>query len=220
MRSVNFIPARRLAARSRRRRRNRWAVTMSVYALMLVGVYGGAYALWGGGHVALADEERRTTLRIEQSKRDIHTLQEELTAGEATLKANRALTDQPDWSILLALVARDLNDEVVLTRCELKGGASAAPTATAATPMPTTASAPAAVPAASPEGARPEVFVLDVTGYGKTMMAVSQFVLAMERTGLFDEVRLVKTNREPFLTTSAVAFQITCLMESRSGDEP
>ncbi len=225
MQSVNFIPARRIAAKQRRRRMNRWAVTVSVYAMLLIGAYACSYALWGGGHAAMADEERKTSLRIEQAKRAISTLQGELTAEEATLKANQALADQPDWSVLLVLVARSLGDEVVLNRCDL-GPGQALETAAAGSPapgsrpsVPPTAGPPAAGPP-SPvprEAAAPGPFVLAVAGYGKTMTAVSQFVLALERLGLFDQVRLIKTNREPFLSTQAVAFQIECSLGSNGG---
>jgi hypothetical protein len=215
MQSVNFIPARRITAKQRRRQINRWAVTVSVYAMLLIGVYACSYALWGGGHAAIADEERKTSLRVEQAKRAISTLQGELTAEEATLKANQALADQPDWSVLLVLVAGSLSDEVVLNRCDLRPG-QVLETAAAGSPAP--GPPPSGPPSPAPgAAATPGPFVLTVAGYGKTMTAVSQFVLALERLALFDQVRLIKTNREPFQSTQAVAFQIECSLGNNGG---
>lgn len=225
MQSVNFIPARRTAAKQRRHRTTRWTVTVSAYAVLLVGVYACAYALWGGGYAAVADEERKTGLRAEHAKQAVNALQAELAAEEATLKANQALADQPDWSVLLVLVARDLGDEVVLDRCDLRPGQALETTAAGSpAPAPPSSVSPTAGPpaAAAPspasgEAAAPGPFVLAVAGYGKTMTAVSQYVLTLERLALFDQVRLTKTNREPFLSTQAVAFQIECSLGGNGG---
>jgi hypothetical protein len=49
---------------------------------------------------------------------------------------------------------------------------------------------------------------------------VSQFVLRLEQTGLFESVELVKTNREPFLATDAVAFKLDCQLKGARLDAP
>lgn len=208
MQSVNYIPSHRLAAKGRRRRTNRWVVIGSAYAALLLGMYACFYALWGGGHRALADERQETDLRIQRTKQAIATVQRQLAAEEMTLEANQALADQPDWSVVLMLLAKSLDDEVVLNRCELKAAPTPAPT-TPPTPVPTSA---------QPARTNTNTFVLVMAGYGKTVASVSRFVLELERPGLFDQVRLIKTNREPFLSGHAVNFQIECSIGAAQGD--
>jgi Tfp pilus assembly protein PilN len=192
MRDANFIPRHRFHARRRRRRLSLWIAGATVYAVLLLGAYASCYALWAGGGDALAAEQEAAKARIQQTNHLIAATQTELATQERTLKANREVQDHPDWSLLLMLLARSMNDDVVLDRCELK-------------------------PEDSPDE-RPSQkgsaggFRLDMSGHAKTVAAVSRFALELERTELFDHVRLLKTKRQPFLAGSATAFQIECVI--------
>jgi hypothetical protein len=46
---------------------------------------------------------------------------------------------------------------------------------------------------------------------------VAQFVLRLQQTGLFDDVRLLRTGREPLLDTTAFAFELTCMIRGDNG---
>ena len=50
---------------------------------------------------------------------------------------------------------------------------------------------------------------LQVSGHGKTPESVSQYVLRLERTELFDMVNLLQTNRDPIGAGDATSFSIT-----------
>jgi len=196
MRDANFIPKHRFHARRRRRRLILWIAGATVHAVLLLGAYASCYALWGGGGGAVAAEQEAAEARIQQTKQMIAAAQTELATEERTLKANRVVRNHPDWSLLLMLLARSMNDDVVLGRCELK---------------------PEDSPDESPsqeDGANG--FRLDMSGHAKTVTAVSRFALELERTGLFDQVRLLKTKRQPFLSGSATSFQMECVI----GREP
>ena len=110
--------------------------------------------------------------------------------------------DRPDWSVVLALLARNLDDDLVLKRCKLE---------------PEVVRKAAASPqhAAGAQADEPKRFSLEIAGLGRSQKAISHFVLRLERTNLFQKVTLVKTNREPFVTGRAMAFQIRCLLGRR-----
>jgi len=195
MNDANLIPKHRLYARRRRRRLNLWATGGTAYLVLLLGAYASCYALWGGGGDAATIEQERAKARIQQTKQLIAAAQSELAAGERTLEANRALQSHPDWSLLLLLPARSMDDDVILSHCELKPD--------------------------NPPGDRPSPedgaggFRLDISGYGKTVTAVSRLALKLERTELFDQVRLLKTKRQPLLSGSATCFQIECFLDRK-----
>ena len=118
------------------------------------------------------------------------------------LSVNKAMGKQPDWSVLLVVLARELGDEIVLNECKLSlldtgksgSGGSAEPSDHSVKDIPL--------------GQRR--YRLDMSGFGRTQMAVSRFVLRLERIGLLEKVKLTKSNRRTFMTGKAVAFRIEC----------
>jgi hypothetical protein len=46
---------------------------------------------------------------------------------------------------------------------------------------------------------------------------VSQFTLALQRIGIFGQVRLIKTNREAYLSGQAIHFAIEGTLQDRPG---
>jgi hypothetical protein len=193
MKNVNFMPAYRIVARQRRRRMRCWAVVIVVTLALELGGIACGYGLWCGGRMVLAKEEDRAVATIQSADRAIRMLQGELATKEATLKANQALEGQPDWSRLLSLLAQSLGDGVIVKRCELKLRPPSGPV--------TPASAP---PKES------DAYALKVTGIGRAVADVLQFAGELERSGLFDQIRLIKTDTEPFLSGSATSFEMEC----------
>jgi hypothetical protein len=63
-----------------------------------------------------------------------------------------------------------------------------------------------------PDSAQPRRFTVELRGLATTQPAVSQFVLRLQQIGLFDDVKLLRTGREPVFNTSAVSFEITCVI--------
>jgi hypothetical protein len=205
MNDMNFIPSYRLTARRRRARIRRWTTACVAWAIFLVTLYGGAYTLWGGGRTALAGDKKDVAVRIRESSQAIRILQHELAVQNLLLRNGQIVENQPDWSLLLAVLPQTLSGDVVLRRCELRADRpSAAP---AAAPAP---SSPAAAQSAAPGAETPTTYLLKVAGCGKTMPAVLQFVQELERTGLFDQVRLVETSPEAMQTLTVTGFQVEC----------
>ena len=194
MNDVNLIPSARLQTRHRRARTRRWAVVCVACVLLLVGVYLICQSRWGGAGRADTRQMARVGEQIQNYNRRIAALEREITRGEAKIEAHRAVRNQPDWSVLLAMLAKSLEDDLVLKECYF---------ATA----PQTPSVVAGGEANSPNR-RP--FVLEVSGLGRSQTAVSQFVLRLEKAKLFDRVKLIRTGRQTFLTGKAIGFQLEC----------
>jgi len=179
---------------------------VACYALVLTAAYAGCRVTWGVDTDTLVGRQEATTQRIHAVGQQIGYAQAELAQAACTIKANQLVGGHPDWSLLLMLLARNMNDEVVLHQCSLG-------------PQ-TDAGAAAPVLAAAGDANATGAWRLDMTGYGRTVTSVSQYALALERTGLFQEVRLLKTVRQPFLAGSATHFQIQCALGAGAEGSP
>jgi hypothetical protein len=197
MASLNLIPKWRRERRKLLARRRAWTIAACAYAAILAIGYLGWRIAWRA-------ETHDLAARLTLARRDI----DEMTRGNARLRAtigatrrrlavNEALLAQPDYSLALALVARLRGDEVVLNRCTLDA------------PSKGSESLPG-----DPSG--PPHFNLH--GFGRSQAAVSQFALRLERSGLFQNVSILKSNREAFLTGEAVAFRIECLVRTDAAE--
>ena len=141
---------------------------------------------------------------VEQAESTVDALRGRIGRAEARLTSGRAVGEQPDWSLLLAMLSSALGDETVLRSIRLQAPPEAAPGAAGSSGKPGRADAARTLQPIS----------LEVTGLGRTQQVVSEFVLRLEHTPLFETVRLVDTRREPFLNDHAVVFRIECVLEA------
>ncbi len=198
MYSVNLIPASRRQVRRRRVRRRGWLGVCAVYGALLLAAFLISDLAWGGGDRSVPDELRRAAATIEQLQAASAEAEGKLAQADWALSASRAVGTQPELNVLLALLAKSLDDELVLSRCQLEWLRQGDPKT---------------VPSAQAK----KGFNLEVAGFARTQAAVSRFVLRLERASVFDQVRLVKANREAFLAGQAVAFLVECLLEEKDG---
>ena len=112
MTSISLIPAYRRDARKRHRRLRRWGATCAGYVAFLVATYAFCTAVWGANGRTLDSQFQHTAGEIAQADQKIIALEKELRHNERLLAANRVLADQPDWSLLLALLSHALQDDV------------------------------------------------------------------------------------------------------------
>ena len=166
---------------------------------MLLAACGLSYAIWGGDQAAVAAQSERAARQVEEGQRIITKLQPELSEAQARLDMITAIDEQPDWSILLRLLAKESTDQIVLSQCRLDRQSDAKS---------------AVVKAATAQTAS---HLVTVTGFGRSQAAVSHFVLRLEEAKIFDQVSLIKTSREPFATGDAFAFRIECSLSSGGG---
>jgi len=202
--ALNLIPVARLEARRRQAAAHRWLVGGAVFVTLLITVSVFVQMRWGGEPADLADALSEATAQTEQTRRQLTQLQAELTAIERRLAANRAVTNQPDYAVLLALLARQLDDELILRSCAFE-------------PIPIDRSETRRSMDATGEQTDadlPPGFTVAASGLAANQRAVSAYVLRLEQTGLFHRVRLVNTRREPtnFGTGRAIAFEIECYL--------
>jgi hypothetical protein len=199
---INLIPASRLKARRGASRVRLWLAVIPACSALFAGAWVINWLGWSTDLGPLTAELEATKLRIKQSKTVLAGHGKELREAEAKLRANRAVGEQPDWSILLEVLAAKLGTDAGLKACILE------PVAAAATPG-----------AKSKEGSghgRPEELKLTLKGVADTQAAVSKFVLGLEATGAFDLVQLVETNRDKG-SDEGIGFEVVCRLTDPGG---
>jgi hypothetical protein len=139
--------------------------------------------------------------QIDRNRSALAAAETMLSEAESQLRASRAITDQPDWSQLLALLARKSEGQVVLRACIVRPREMPA----VAAPRPGMPKSPPAEPA----------ILVNLSGLGTSQGAVSEYALRLESTGLFQRVALLDTTREPIDGLPLVAFRIECTLTDR-----
>ena len=103
--------------------------------------------------------------------------------------------------MLLGLLARNVHDDVVLEFCRLRQSDRAG----------------AGKGASAAEARLDRPLLLDLGGLAMSQGVVSRFVLRLEKTGLFDQFRLINTSPRKFLKKDVVAFRLECLLSGQGG---
>ncbi len=209
MKCVNLIPAGRREARARRRHLRRLGAVVAVCAAAVLGGYVACYALDDGEGSRLLGEARGEVERLGMAHEEMRSLRRQISDARRKLAAARMRAKHPDWSLLLAMLAGHVSDELILERCCLRpvkpGSQDAGRT-------------PA--PGGTAPGGQVERYVLELTGLARSQTAVSQFVLRLEKSGVFREVRLVKTHRREFRNAKVVGFRVECSLSGERERTP
>ena len=185
----------------------RWWVAACGAACMalFVGLVG-VHALGGVDEASLYVEMARIASISDDIRGEADRLGQELAEVDARLATNLAVGGQPDWSVLLALLADTMGEEIALSEVRLgRGGDLSAPSPGGRRARPTR-------PTGNNESPTPG---LTIGGVGRTQNAVVHFALRLEETGLFDEVRLVDPRRQPYHDGYVVSFRLECSMEQQ-----
>ena len=215
--SVNLLPPRHRDARLERWRARVWFGICVSCAVLLAGVYGTWSAVWAGDGRDLSAEIAKVTVEIDDNTRASAAIRANINEDRVSLDVEQAITQQPDWSLLLALLSKARGDEIILDRVALE-----IPPELIVTPS--AVIKPEAGGAVMPRNrealfADPSRMLVRLTGYGRSQPALSGFVLRLEALGLFDTVAILKNTREPFLNGEAVAFRVECLIRGGGGAE-
>ncbi|HZL38511.1 MAG TPA: PilN domain-containing protein [Tepidisphaeraceae bacterium] len=203
---MNLIPASRRDAK-RRRLHTRWcAAGCAVYAAAALAGAVACQLSWGGARPALAAQIHAADEQVSRAKARAAVTHAHLAAAHTAMDADRQIAEQPDWSHLLGVLARQSGDQIVFNSCAVGPNLQAD-------------ASPAAVPPAAKtpgSGASRTALALTVSGFGRSQLAISQFVLRLEKTGLFARVA-VQTHRETYLGGEAVSFQLICSLDEPAG---
>jgi hypothetical protein len=194
---VNLIPASRLHKRTLRARRRMWGAISAAWACALVAAHVWVNAAWTDDSETLAAEIARAETEIKGLDSQDALGRAALAEAQATLRARRAVQDQPDWGLLLAALASRLDQRAVLSSCTLE---------------------PAREDRSSPQGQshktmiRPGRYTLALTGLTRTQDAATAIAIALEGTGLFERVSLLEARRAGFRGEDAVNFRLECAL--------
>jgi len=211
MNGVNFIPRQRRDASARRARFRAWTIGASAYALVCVVAFAASGAIDVAEDPTVATDLAQLPAQIDASQRALTTLRAQLAEAQARLDAARAVAHQPDWSVLLGLLAQSLGDDIVLTTCRLEAEQPSDRAAAPSSPpggINRVASGGGTGAPAAPVVGPGSHFTLELTGLGRTQASVSRFVLRLEQLGLFERVTIVKTGREMFGERESIGFRL------------
>jgi Tfp pilus assembly protein PilN len=204
--AVNLIPQHRRQEQRRKQRMRLWVAIALVYMLLLVGLWAVAAGLSGRGSRAVSEELAHVAGQIEDTQTALRQLEPRLAQVQTTLAASRSIGDQPDWSVLLLLLADLLGEQNVLVSCTL-------------TPNDPSGAIPfsqgSVVAAPEPmSNQTADAYLLVLSGMGQNHEAVSDYVLRLEDTKLFAHVELLETHKAPFHRGHAIAFSINCQLNA------
>jgi hypothetical protein len=195
---VNLVPARRLEARRCRARLRLWCCIALLWCTALAGANLWASAAWLDDTEEVVASIKRTDAEILELERASITASAAIAEAHATLRARRAVGDQPDWGLLLATLAARTDQQGVFSSCILEPEGS----------MP----GGDAGREASRKMIRPSRYTLGLTGLTRTQDAASNIAIALERTGIFEHVTLLEARRAAFLGQEVVSFRLECAL--------
>jgi Tfp pilus assembly protein PilN len=200
-RAVNLLPRRRQEAYRGAARLRAWGISLAAYAALVIVASMAARLSWGNDLRPMEADADALAAKVRAGEAQLATARAKLRTALAREATVRRVLDRPDWGDLLGVVARRLGDEIVLRDVRVRAGSE--------TSAATAAGAPKTAAGLSPE----RVSRLELRGLGRSQAAVAKFVSGLEAMRLFDQVRLVRTGREPFGTgTTATSFELECTM--------
>ncbi|MGH7176999.1 MAG: PilN domain-containing protein [Tepidisphaeraceae bacterium] len=187
MKRVNLIPAIRRDAMRQRVRARGWIAACVVYAVLVTLCSAACLVALGAGDANVGSALSRATRQVKEMEGAIESMRPQLSEVQTRLSVARAVGDQPDWSVLLALVARAAEGEIVLSTVTLES------VETEASPVGAARAGSSRRVATKPSA--PALFNFSIQGLGKSQAAVSQFVLRLEQLRLFERVELAQSGK-------------------------
>jgi len=189
---VNLLPGHRVERARRRKRTRAWAVGGALYSAAIAGACA-AYAAGGSGPSPVADELAAIEGRIAQREKESKSLRALRATASDRWEAIRSVSDQPDWSGFMEILAGALGREVALERLTL-------------TPR-------AVTRAARSPGAETVGYAVALSGVAASQRAASEYVTRLEQLGLFDTVVLTETRSKAVSETQTVfTFSVACTL--------
>jgi hypothetical protein len=134
----------------------------------------------------------KTSAEISQANEESARLRRNLAALKEQVASRESVSRRADASVLLAVLAQATGEDIVLERCEF---ANRDPKADA-----------------SPQ-------LLKMSGAARNQPAVASFLLALEGTGLFKNVSLVRSGQQQLNNAQVAAFQVECVIGPGQGGQ-
>ena len=207
MKAINFVPLARRRARAVRKRLRGWGAGVCFWCGLLAVV--GVLLFEGSLSAEAAREKERLdmmTRRLAEHDKELATTRVEVSRLQQRTDASALVTDHPDWSALLVMLAQERGKTVVLESVEVNR-LFARPAA-----LPVTLGPKPDKPARnSKESERPpgEAYLVRIMAVGESVRAAQGFVVRLEEQGLFDKVALIETRPSP-AHGGATWFRVDC----------
>jgi Tfp pilus assembly protein PilN len=211
---IDLVPQARRHAQARRQLVLRWTAALSIYGAVLAGAWVITGMPTAARQADLAAKLAKLEGVINDGEREEADIRARITRTTRALDTAAAVSDHPDWSILLRALAGEREDEIVLQSVKLSERVEAL------TPPPAKPGAPAGAPPASGGArgpARPPsppppktTYTVAVEGLALSQSAVVRFVRRIEALGAMDTVRIKQTRASTFGSVPAVGFELEC----------
>lgn len=175
--AISFIPAPRVLARRTRHRKLVW-IAMNI-GVVALGALGtiAARAILLGGHAVPASAITAAESRLEAINTEHARLAAELGGVESRLQGYAEATQHPDWSILIGYISHISKGSITLDAFALEPGNTRG------------------------------TYRVALAGLAQSQNQVTDFVLGLERAGVFTKTELVRSNRTP---EGGSLFAISC----------
>ncbi|CAG0996421.1 hypothetical protein PHYC_02591 [Phycisphaerales bacterium] len=197
--TINLLPAHRVRALRLRRRTRAWCLFGVAYILAIIALWS-TYAAGSGVSTGMAEQISTAKTLLDSNERELEGLQKVLAEARNRVESAKAIVDHPDWSTLLEVLARTRGEDVALERLALAQ-------------RPDSVARPGDLPARGP-------WTLNVAGAAASHGAATQFVLRLERSGLFESVSLSETRERGGSgiagTTALIDFTVVCTVPNRA----
>lgn len=205
LRRWNLLPRGLAEARACRIRRHRWMMALAAYTGALSVVCGSMWMITQPGLASASTELAELTQRNRESSQSIDAFERQFKTINDALEHRQNLSEQPDFSVLLKLIARSVDSSTVLRQLSLRGSGSDKLRAT---------------PAPSGSDREPRYFVLLIQGTSAGENGVTHFSSKLAAAGLFDRVELRRTGRDLAGPGGGVAFELECFISEPAGRGP
>lgn len=191
---VNLMPRRHRDRLSQQIKIRRWKRIVAAYAGLMGMACAGVWALQAQPSAAAAKPAASTqALRAQDKQALTVALETEVAAYKLTQQRADFVREQPDFGVLLELLARKSQGRAMLTRLDLK-----------------------------PENidGQPSAYRLELDGLAQSPREAAGFVLALEDTGVFASVRLLGTARAQEFGLALTSFRLDCELAPEPGGRP
>lgn len=215
---VNLIPVSRRLVRQRQQRIRWWVMLCALWCLMLSAVVTLAGWWWHEDPEPLVLQRQKIRQQIEDFLRTTQQLNQRTSRLVQRLEAAQQASQQIDWSVLLALIAHELGPEAALRQLRISQvpAEAASPAPVMGRPASVSQTASSSAGRSGTAARSSPLYRLEIGGLAQSQTVASQFVLRLQQTGLFEQVQLLRTAREPFGEGYAVAFQVLCHMKGEA----
>jgi hypothetical protein len=205
MTCVNLIPASRRQRQQSRRRRIAWVKFLRVYAIFLAICCGLSFIPAQADAPSLDSSLARVDRRIEARGKELDDLRRQSAALGKKLDLARAVGEHPDWSALLAAIARCRADLAVLESIDLSVVREEKKDKPAAG---------SSAPAKNAKAAARETVVVKLSGVCLSPASCVQFASALEQLDVFERVTVKDTRAHSLGRLNSTHFEIEATLSA------